>query len=147
MSDYTILKSNGSAITIAGSALNTTDTSLQLIGRAAKNYGSALNTNFLHLLENFSKNTAPTNPIVGQLWFNPSSNEMSVLNSVSAWVPIGGSGGAAPIFSESVIAISDPVIGFVHNAAIVGAFSNGNTPASNLPGILSATFSQGITEG
>ena len=147
MSNYTILKSNSSTITVSGSSINTLDTSLQLIGRAAKNYGSALNTNFLHLLENFSKNTAPTNPIVGQLWFNPSSNEMSVLNSVSAWVPIGGSGGAAPIFSESVIAISDPVIGFVHNAAIVGAFSNGNTPASNLPGILSATFSQGINRG
>lgn len=146
---YTILKSNGSAITILGSALNTTDTSLQLIGRAFRNYGSALNTNLVNLLENFSNNFPPSNPIPGQLWFNNINNELRVRNNTNtSWVLLGGAGGgSAPIFTESVIGIPDPVAGFIHNSTLAGIFSTGITNVNNLEGSLSGTFSQGLNRG
>ena len=47
--------------------------------------------NFLHLLENFAKSTAPGNPITGQLWFNTttgSENQLKVYNGTN-WVAAG----------------------------------------------------------
>lgn len=45
-------------------------TSLSIIGKGYENYGELINQNFLSLLENFSSNTPPDNPIDGQIWFD-----------------------------------------------------------------------------
>ena len=43
-------------------------------------YGESLNENLLHLLENSASDTVnrPTNPVVGQIWFNKSDNTLYV---------------------------------------------------------------------
>jgi hypothetical protein len=46
--------------------------------------------NFLHLLENFSNNSAPSKPITGQLWWNSTSGKLQVYNGTS-WQTAGGS--------------------------------------------------------
>ena len=51
---YTIVKSDGNILTtISDGTINTTSTSLGLPGRNYAGYGEALDTNFVHVLENF----------------------------------------------------------------------------------------------
>jgi len=76
---YTIVKSDGTVLTtIADGTINTTSTSLGLPGRNYAGYGQALDTNFVHVLENFADNTPPANPLRGQLWFNTNDNTLRV---------------------------------------------------------------------
>ena len=63
---YTDLSQKGT-IVVEDNTINQ-QTSLDLPGRNTTAYGTAIAENFLHLLENFAFNTAPTNPVEGQLW-------------------------------------------------------------------------------
>ena len=60
---------NKGTIVVEDLTLNT-DTSLSIPGRNTTAYGSAIATNFLHLLENFAFNTQPSNGVEGQLWYD-----------------------------------------------------------------------------
>lgn len=76
---YTIVKSDGQVLTtIADGQINTTSTSLGLPGRNYAGYGQVLDTNFVHVLENFADTTPPANPLRGQLWFNTNTNTLLV---------------------------------------------------------------------
>ena len=76
---YTIVKSDGVVLTtIADGTINTTSTSLGLPGRNYAGYGQSLDTNFVHVLENFADGTPPPNPLKGQLWYNTSANTLYV---------------------------------------------------------------------
>lgn len=76
---YTIVKTDGAVLTtIANGTINTTSTSISLPGRNYAGYGEYLDTNFVHMLENFADNTVPSNPIRGQLWYNTSTNTMCI---------------------------------------------------------------------
>ena len=72
--------------------LNTVDTSLKLIGRNYPNFGQALAENFVHLLENFSSSTPPSNPISGQLWYDTSLLDSQILKVFdgNTWFPANG---------------------------------------------------------
>lgn len=72
---YTINLTNGTTLTsIADGTVNQTSTSLTLIGKNYAGYGTFLNDNFVHLLENASNDTAPTTPLTGQLWWDTAGN-------------------------------------------------------------------------
>jgi hypothetical protein len=74
---YTIVKSDGNVLTtIPDGTINTTSTSLGLPGRNYAGYGQALDTNFVHLTENFADSTVPPNPIRGQLWCDTSGSSV-----------------------------------------------------------------------
>ena len=76
---YTIIKSNGQVLTtIADGTINTTSTSLGLPGRNYAGYGQALDTNFVHMVENFADTTPPSNPLRGQLWFDTNASTLKV---------------------------------------------------------------------
>jgi len=76
---YQILRTNGSTLTtIQDGTINTTSTSLQLPGRNKAGYGQALNQNFVRIIENFSSDTPPPNPLKGQLWYNTSTGTLNV---------------------------------------------------------------------
>lgn len=49
---------------------SSTDTSLTFPGRNVTGYGQIIAENFLALLENFAKDTPPSNPTEGQLWYD-----------------------------------------------------------------------------
>lgn len=46
------------------------ETPIGLLGKNYKRYGEIVAESFLHLLENFSYDEAPENPVEGQLWYN-----------------------------------------------------------------------------
>lgn len=74
---YTIVKSDGAVLTtIADGTINTTSTSLGLPGRNYAGYGQTLDTNQVHILENFADDTPPANPLRGQLWCDTSGNSV-----------------------------------------------------------------------
>lgn len=76
---YTIVKSDGTVLTtIADGTINTTSTSLGLPGRNYAGYGQSLDTNQVHILENFADSTPPANPLRGQLWFNTNNSTLYV---------------------------------------------------------------------
>jgi len=72
---YTINLTNGTVLTtIADGTVNDSSTSLTLIGKNYSGYGTFLNDNLVHLLENASSDTAPTTPLTGQLWWDTAGN-------------------------------------------------------------------------
>ena len=76
---YTIVKSDGTTLTtIANGTINTSSTSISLPGRNYAGYGEYLDTNFVHMLENFADSSVPANPIRGQLWYNTTSSTMYI---------------------------------------------------------------------
>lgn len=95
---------NKQAITVNDGSVPNQETSLQFPGKNSNNYGQVIGENFLHLLENFAKNSAPSRPIEGQLWYDitPGINQLKVYDGTN-WVSSGGlrKGGNQPGASES----------------------------------------------
>ncbi len=72
---YTINLTNGTILTtVADGTVNSTSSSLTLIGKNYAGYGDFLNENFVHMVENFADSNAPTNPLTGQLWWDSAGN-------------------------------------------------------------------------
>ena len=84
---YTINLTNGSSLIPGGLSDGTYDsshTSIVLIGKNYANYGTFLNDNLVHMLENFSNQASPPNPIQGQLWWD-SNNKILRVYTGSTW--------------------------------------------------------------
>jgi hypothetical protein len=72
---FNITLTDGSLLTtVDDGTINDTSCSLTLIGKNYVGYGTLYNENLVHLLENFSNDTAPENPITGQLWWDTGGN-------------------------------------------------------------------------
>ncbi len=71
---YTIDSYDGNTtFTVSDGTVDSTNTSLKLLGQNYRGYGEIIAEDFVHLLENFSKTTAPSNPINGQIWYDKST--------------------------------------------------------------------------
>tara|TARA_R110002074_G_scaffold104859_6_gene226588 strand:+ start:1456 stop:2394 length:939 start_codon:yes stop_codon:yes gene_type:complete len=92
-SGYTISKhgvtgtNNGGSFNIVDETVNVTDTSLSLVGKYHIGYGADIAQNQVSLLENFASDTAPSNPIEGQLWWKPIDKQLFV-RSNGTWLGI-----------------------------------------------------------
>jgi len=76
---YTITKTDGTTLgTILDGTINTSFTSLTLIGRNYANYGQLIANNLVKLVENFAYTSSPSNPLAGQLWWNTSDKRLRV---------------------------------------------------------------------
>jgi hypothetical protein len=132
---YTIVKSDGTVLTtVADGTIETTSTSLGLPGRSFSGYGQTLNTNFVHILENFASSSPPANPIRGQLWFNTSTNTLNVCPSdgeanAAAWITLAsGSSGGSTAFGN--VSVSGNISG--NNLSITNSINTGEITASQL---------------
>jgi hypothetical protein len=86
---YIINNSRGNVIAIvADGTVNTTATDLALVGRAVTAYGTYENENYVYLLENFAKPTPPSQPILGQLWYNNTEDTLAVYGSSNVWIDL-----------------------------------------------------------
>jgi hypothetical protein len=93
---YTINYTNGGTLMVLpDQTYDNQSTSLTLVGKNSNAYGSAVNNNFVHLLENFANVTSPTSPMVGQLWFDTIAGQVKVYNN-QTWKSVG-----APTISAS----------------------------------------------
>lgn len=84
---YVIYKSDGSLfLTLEDGQLDTSNTSLTLLGKNVINYGQYQNSNAVHMLENFADQESPPNPLAGQLWFDKTSDILRLkLYNGSSW--------------------------------------------------------------
>lgn len=71
-----------------GTVNSTTDVSL--VGRSVSGYGKYIAQNFLNILENFSSDTPPPRPTVGQLWFDTSANKLKIYKKNNSWKAVDG---------------------------------------------------------
>lgn len=85
---------SGWPITIPDRQIDTSATSLTLLGNFVVDYGAFVMEDLVRLLENFADTAPPSNPVTGQLWYSadpasPGSGTLLVYNGVS-FVPVGG---------------------------------------------------------
>jgi hypothetical protein len=90
MTFYINYTNGGNLASIADGTINTTATSLTLIGKNFPTYGQLLNQNLVSMLENYAAGTSPNNPLVGQLWYD----------SVNYQIKYYRSGGTTPYFQN-----------------------------------------------
>ena len=113
---YVIIKTNGTVLTtIADGTINTVSTSIGLPGRLYPGYGQVVDTNFVHVLENFADASPPVNPLQGQIWYdtsNASPGSTGVLricptdgeSNAANWYTLVSSGSTANINAGNVTA-------------------------------------------
>jgi len=81
---YQINKTNGTLLVeILDTKTDNFATDLTLIGKNTSGYGQFIDTNFVHLLENFANDSEPPHAITGQLWYDTSQNRLKVYDGVS----------------------------------------------------------------
>jgi len=86
---YVIKKTDGNIIaTVTDGTVDTSSTSLTLIGKNYKGIGEIYNENLVKLLENFSNSSPPGNQIKGQLWYNDNTSKLNVYDGTN-WRPVG----------------------------------------------------------
>ena len=86
---YTINKTDGTVVTTITDGTVDNTTSLQLFGKSYSGFGEGLNENLVKLLENSASTSAPTSPLLGELWFDTSANTIKVYDG-SSFKPTGG---------------------------------------------------------
>jgi len=80
---YTINLTDGTVFATVNDGTVNTASSVTLVGKNYAGYGEFLDENFIQMLENFAKTTAPAAPLTGQLWFNKTNNLMNVYNGTA----------------------------------------------------------------
>ncbi len=84
---YTLSLSNGTSLLgtsgLPDGTVDSTTTSLNLVGKNYPNYGQLQNENFVHLLEHFANADEPNNAIPGQIWWDSASKLLKVNSAVS----------------------------------------------------------------
>lgn len=92
----------GFPLNIADNAIDSTSTSIRILGRGITNYGEIVAETLIHMTEHFAGVVSPSNPITGQLWWeqdptNPAAPQKLQLWNGTIWKSISGAtGGVAP---------------------------------------------------
>ena len=149
---YIINNSRGQIVAVVGDGtVNTTATDLALVGRAVTNYGDYQNENYVYLLENFANNSAPTQPILGQLWYDSGNDIVSAYSTANTWAalasqdyvqlqkvsPAFSGTPTAPTASASTNTVQIATTAFVQNNKVSPAFSG--TPTAPTAAALTNT--------
>jgi hypothetical protein len=84
---YIINGFNGEVVAIIpDGTVDTTSTTLQLVGRSVTEYGVAENENYVWLMQHFAGPNDPPNPLTGQLWYNTNEDQMYQRTVLNTWV-------------------------------------------------------------
>lgn len=84
---YNINRTDGTLlVTVADSTIDTSR-SVKFVGRKLAGYGEVQNEDFLHLMEHFASTTAPSSPVLGQIYYNKTDKKIRVCTNESpaAW--------------------------------------------------------------
>jgi hypothetical protein len=92
---YIINRWNGDQQSIVQDGTIDQSLDIQLVGKNYAGYGEIQNETFLHLLENFSRETEPPNAIAGQLWYDSANKKIKlhigeIFNDTKVWKTVSG---------------------------------------------------------
>lgn len=80
------------SFTLYGGGVDTTTTSLTLTAKASINWGEPVLEDLIRIMEHGASNgLAPSNPTIGQLWFNAANNKLYLMTVANVWAPLDGS--------------------------------------------------------
>lgn len=82
---YIINKYNKTQLSVIEDGTIDNTSELSLVGKNYSGYGTIQNENFIYLLENFANVSAPTKPLVGQIWFDSSTNKLKFYDKNLNW--------------------------------------------------------------
>lgn len=124
---YSISYYNGSNLTVVqDGTLDTTATSIALIGKNTVNFGLALNENFVALMQHFANTSPPPNPVQGQIWFNSVDSTLQVWTG-TRWMlvtpPYVNNAGTATIVISTPSGLIE-VVAIVSDQLIVSVISH-----------------------
>lgn len=94
---------------------------LELVGKNKFGYGQTIAQNTVKLLEHFAKDTAPSNPVTGQIWFNTDTDTLNVWNGTT-WLTIDPGSGPTTILDDQ--GTSHTVYVVSQNGSPVAMFSS-----------------------
>lgn len=87
---YTLKLTNGRVLlTLPDQQSDKVSTSLTLIGKNVNAYGTDINQNYIHILENFANATAPNAPLIGQLWYDTNAQTLKVYTKNNQFKTVG----------------------------------------------------------
>jgi hypothetical protein len=92
---YVVRRTDGNVQIILQDGIVDASIGLYLVGRSFTGYGEFFADNFVRLLENFANDTAPTNPLEGQIYFNKSDKQFRYWNG-NSWVLFARAGATGP---------------------------------------------------
>lgn len=97
-----------------------TNRPMDIVGRNGSPWGESFAQNFLELAQNFASPAAPSNPYLGQTWYDNGVNSFK-LNTAGGWVTIAsGAAGANTTFRSGVMSGNSWLIN--HNLGLVSPF-------------------------
>lgn len=159
---YIINNSRGNIVAVVpDGTVNTSATNLALVGQGVTNYGTDQNENLVYLLENFASPTAPSRPVLGQLWYNSATDSMSAYNTANVWAgfaseayvqaqkisPVFTGVPAAPTAASGTATTQLATTAFVSNSPIFSGTPRAPTaaPSTNTTQIATTEFVQAAT--
>jgi hypothetical protein len=92
---YTITLTDGQIFAVIPDGTINTGSSMTLVGKNYAGYGQFINDDIIRLLENGSNTTAPGAPLVGQLWWDQTTDTMKVYNGTTFKVISGATASAS----------------------------------------------------
>jgi hypothetical protein len=102
---YNITRANGTNFLVLNDNVVNRDYSITFVGKMVPNYGQAINTNFLRLLENSAAIAPPVKPVIGQLWYDSSIKKLKFYNGTNFHtldsIPTNTTGGTAFLSSNA----------------------------------------------
>ena len=151
---YQKTATNQGNILVQDGTINTTSTSLALVGPNSVNFGLYINQNFIKLLQTFASNTSPTSPLIGQLWYDTINAAIKYFNGTTwqmltppfdgsagtATVSVGGNGVALTLANNQII-YATSLTSFVQASLPASVTIDGNNYA------FSSRFPQGLGAG
>lgn len=149
MPAYSITNTAGNPVATIGVATTTGATfPIELVGQGISLYGNIIATTQYRLLENFTRNIPPVNPVTGMLWYNDAADAMHYYDGVQ-FVPFGSpatnSSSLFPMLSSATninlalpgttALFTDPNLGDTYHATALMLKVNG-VPTATDPAIL-----------
>lgn len=129
MAQYQVVKKDGSFLTmVQDGTINTTASSITLFGHDFIDYGNYLNENLIYLTENFANVIAPTNQLVGQLWYNLEQASLNYYDISNQWLTIVTTAGAT-FYGDVIVSNGTDMVELLTNGTII--LSNPNGPSIN----------------
>jgi hypothetical protein len=152
MTNYVVSTPVNGTFEVPNDLINTTQTSLNLIGQGVTNYGQAVAQNEINLLQSFAGPTPPNQPLIGQLWYNSTMLQLNVYTSIGTWSPLAYEADLANYATVSQLASTNTTLATLASNVVLQPQLSGYvtiaglyTPPANATAVPIASGGTGIT--